>query len=838
MAEMDDGIVREFLVESDENLDRLDRDLVSLEQDPTSRETLASVFRTIHTIKGTCGFLGFARLEAVAHAGESLLSRLRDGELRLTAEITTVLLAMVDAVRQMLASIEKTRTDAGPDYAGLIEALRRADAGRPAPPVMPEPDVAPAASEPPVAPEPDAEPAVGMRAVAPATEEPAVSSAAPEPPGAAAASPPASPDTSAAPPVSATTGLPTNRSGIFESLIQGGRLDRDQVELAARLQQAGDPRRLGEILVDMGVLHPDDVLQALKSAPRQAASNAVQSSIRVDVDLLERLMNRVGELVLARNQILQLTATQCFADMPAVSQRLSVITSELQESIMKTRMQPIRSLWNRLPRVVRDTATTCGKEVRLEMEGADTELDRSVIEAIRDPLTHLVRNAVDHGIEDAATRAAQGKPPEGRLLLRAFHEGGQVNLEVSDDGGGIAVERIRARALERGLVDTGQAERMGDAEWMNLIFMPGFSTSEAVTHISGRGVGMDVVKSNLERIGGMIDVESRPGQGTTMKIKIPLTLAIIPALCVRAAGEEYAIPQANLVELVRLHGDAARHGIEHVHDAPVLRLRGMLLPLVHLSRWLGVDTAPGAPESIHIAVLQTDRRQFGLIVDEVGDSREIIVKPLGRPLNQLASYAGATILGDGRAALILDVHGIARQSGIVVEAGSTLLPADGRAGADDGAGRSPGRQALLVFEVRDGWRAAVPLRAVARLEEFDPARIERVGQREVVQYRGGILPLVRLERILDPASSPARGAGRPVPVLVCVRGGRGIGLEVERVLDVEEHEVTSSEGGDRIGPIASLVIGGRVTDVFDLETLLDRVDAGSPAVGAASGAAA
>ncbi|HEY6865899.1 MAG TPA: chemotaxis protein CheW, partial [Candidatus Eisenbacteria bacterium] len=686
---------------------------------------------------------------------------------------------------------------------------------------------------------PPAPPAAAQVAPVPVIEEPAAA-VVPEPPAAAAPAPPAE-SPAPAPAVSATTGLPTNRSGIFESLIQSGRLDRDQVELAARLQQAGDPRRLGEILVDMGVLHPDDVLQALKSAPRQAASNAVQSSIRVDVDLLERLMNRVGELVLARNQILQITATQGYAAMPVASQRLSAITSELQESIMKTRMQPIRSLWNRLPRVVRDTATACGKEVRLEMEGADTELDRSVIEAIRDPLTHLVRNAVDHGIEDAATRAALGKPAEGRLLLRAFHEGGQVNLEVGDDGGGIAVERIRARALERGLVESARAERMGDTEWMNLIFMPGFSTSDAVTQISGRGVGMDVVKSNLERIGGMIDVESRPGQGTTMKIKIPLTLAIIPALCVRAAGEEYAIPQANLVELVRLQGDG-HHAIEYVHDAPVLRLRGMLLPLVYLSHWLGVEAGPPRErEFVHVAVLQTDRRQFGLVVEEVGDSREIIVKPLGRPLNQIASYAGATILGDGRAALILDVHGIARQCGIVAEAGSTLLTTEARGSADGGAaGRAPGRQPLLVFEVREGWRAAVPLQAVARLEEFEPARIERVGQRAVIQYRGGILPLVRLEQVLDPSSAPAPAAERPIPVLVCVRGERGIGFEVERVLDVEEHDVAPAAGGDRSGPIASLVIGGRVTDVFDLEALLDRVDLGplSPPAPAASGAAA
>ena len=802
MSETDDSIVKEFLVESYENLDRLDRDLVSLEQDPTSKATLGSVFRTIHTIKGTCGFLGFSRLEAVAHSGESLLSRLRDGDLALTPEITTALLTMVDAVRQMLASIERSRSDGERDHSEVIEALTRAQAGTLAAPPAP-PAVAPAS----------AAPAPPAAEEAPAALEPAPRSE-----------------------------HGTKPQGMFETLIQSGRLDREQVELAARLQHAGDPRRLGEILVDMGALHPDDVLQALKTQANQPSSNAVQSSIRVDVDLLEKLMNRVGELVLARNQILQLIATQDHGALPAASQRLSGITSELQEAIMKTRMQPIRSLWNRLPRVVRDAAAACGKEVRLVMEGAETELDRSVIEAIKDPLTHLVRNAVDHGIEPPAERAASGKPTEGLLLLRAFHEGGLVLLEVTDDGGGIAVERVRARALERNLVTPEQASRMQDSEWMSLIFLPGFSTAQEVTKVSGRGVGMDVVKSNLERIGGTIEIQSRTGIGTTMKIKIPLTLAIIPALCVTAGGDDYAIPQANLVELVRVQRDTAGLGIERVQNAAVYRLRGMLLPLVFLSEWLGVESR-AATDVLHIAVLQTDRRQFGLIVDTVGDSREIIVKPLGRPLSQIPSYAGATILGDGHVALILDIHGIARSAGIVVEAGHTLAGNEtdrGGEGGDRPVAR--GRRPLLVFDVREGWRAAVPLGAIARIEEIELAAIERVGDRPVVQYRGEIMPLVRLESLLDPAAPPLHASlphGGFLPVLVCVRHGRSVGLVVERVVDIEEHDAALLERTERDGLVASLVVAGLVTDVLDLESLLEGADPGLLAapVPEASGAA-
>jgi flagellar motor protein MotB/HPt (histidine-containing phosphotransfer) domain-containing protein len=470
-------IVQEFLVESYENLDRLDRELVSLEKTPGDEKTLASIFRTIHTIKGTCGFLGFSKLEAVAHVGENLLSKLRDGVLQLKPELTTALLAMVDAVRQMLASIEASGQEGERDDAALIAKL-----------------------------------------TALLKSEPVASGA--EAPGAV--------------------------PNIGELLIEKAGASPSDIRLAAEKQALGDPRHMGEILVEEGAVKSTDVVEALHTQQAARAQTSVsESTIRVDVALLDKLMNLVGELVLARNQILQFSNATEDAGIVAPSQRLNLITTELQEGVMKTRMQPIGNIWSKFPRTVRDLALTCGKEVEIEMEGRETELDKTIIESIKDPLTHLVRNTVDHGIEKPEVRRAAGKNPVGRLTLRAFHEGGQVNIEISDDGAGLDCERLRRKAVEKALITPEQAAKMGERETANLIFLPGFSTAEKITNVSGRGVGMDVVKTNIERIGGTVDVQSKPGSGTTVRMKIPLTLAIIPALIVTSGGDRYASAQVD-----------------------------------------------------------------------------------------------------------------------------------------------------------------------------------------------------------------------------------------------------------------------------------------------------
>ena len=513
-----DEIVKDFLIESNENLDRLDQELVKLETDPSSKELLASIFRTIHTIKGSCGFLGFARLEKLAHAGENLLSRLRDGKLTLNEEITSGLLAMVDAVRKMLSAIQASGQDGEEDYASLIEHLARLQQAQASPPAPAAVPVAPAdAAEKPPSP------------AATITGSPPASHSRPEP----------TPDD-----------LLPDPSKLGGLLLQRGQVSPEDLARALQQQEEGR-KRIGDILIDQGAARQEDVQSAQRTLESRNPEAAVET-IRVGVTLLDRLMNLVGELVLARNQLLQFSNNTEDAGFQTLSQRMNLIASELQEQVMRTRMQPIGNIWNKFPRTVRDLALNCGKEVRVEMEGKETDLDRTIIEAIKDPLTHLVRNSVDHGIESPADRKEAGKDPCGRLILRAFHEGGQVNIEITDDGAGLNGERIRRKAIERGVVPADQAARMQDRDIFNLIFLPGFSTAEKISNVSGRGVGMDVVKTNVEKIGGTVEVHSTAGQGTTVKVKIPLTLAIIPALIVISGGERFAIPQVSLLELVRL----------------------------------------------------------------------------------------------------------------------------------------------------------------------------------------------------------------------------------------------------------------------------------------------
>ncbi|HVN03171.1 MAG TPA: chemotaxis protein CheW [Bryobacteraceae bacterium] len=706
----DQSVIREFLIESNENLIRLDQEMVEIEKRPRDPQLLASIFRTIHTIKGTCGFLGFSSLEAVAHLTEDILSQLRDGKRELTHELVTLILEAVDVVKTILVSIETTGQEGTETYGDLRKRLEAVSAQTKA-----------------VAPPPPPEP-----------EKPVA----------------------------------------------------------------------------------------------QRGPSVADSTIRVDVGLLDKLMNLVGELVLARNQILQFNAHQEDGTLNATSQRLNLITTELQEGVMKTRMQPIGVVWNKLPRVVRDMATSFGKQIQLEMDGADTELDKTIIEAIKDPLMHIVRNCCDHGIEKPDVRVRKGKPAQGKLTLRAFHEGGQVNIEISDDGAGIDVQVLKTKAVQRGLIRGEQAERMTEREALALVFLPGFSTAAEVTSVSGRGVGMDVVKTNIEKIGGVVDLVSRPGEGTTLKLKIPLTLAIIPGLVVTlkerrstprsltGVGMRYVIPQVSLLELIRLEGDAGKRQIERIHDTPFYRRRGALLPLVYLADVLqsGLPIDSGV---VNIVVLQAEDRQFGLVVDGISDTQEIVVKPLGKQLKGLNCYAGATIMGDGRVALILDVSGIAQLSGVVQDSHEKARV---ETATGDHAGSA--RQTYLLFRAGAFERLAVPLSLVARLEEIPLSKIEHAGGKRVVQYRGRILQLASLAPILDPGTADTAALQDPAQVVVFNNGERTIGILVDLILDIVEDQVTVRQTAARQGLLGSAVVCKKVTDLLDLHAVIQAADAG------------
>ena len=712
-----DTIAKEFVVESNENLDQLEIDLMALEGNPSSRETLASIFRTVHTIKGAAGFMRLPKLEALAHSGESLLSRLRDGVLVINPVITSALLALADCIRQMLTHIEHTGTEGDTDGTPIVEQLAR----------------------------------VGEGAGQARSQQP-------------------------------DPNLPTETS----TLVQ---------------------------------LDPSE-----GSRPVQSNSN-----VRVSVEHLDKLMNLVGELVLARNEIVQLGAFRESSALLNTSQRLNSITTLLQEGIMKTRMQPIDKVWNKLPRVVRDAAQYCGKRVRLEMEGKDTELDRTLIEAIQDPLTHVIRNSIDHGLETWEKRVAAGKSAEGHIRLRAFHEGGQVTIEVSDDGGGIDVAAIRRKALERGLITPEQSRGMSEQEAMNMVFLPGLSTAAKVTSMSGRGVGMDVVKTNIEQIGGKVSIHSEAGVGTTLRMRIPLTLAIMTALVVTSGSDCYAIPQVNVLELVHVDARDARSKIEMMCDAAVYRLRGELLPLVWLDRELtsdGSERTGGISvdrltecDGIKIVVLHADHLKFGLIVDDVSDTQEIVVKPLGRHVRGIPIFAGATVMGNGRVALILDIPGLAVKSSVLSDARDKRSV---RSDVSLEAEPEP-REALLLFSGADDTRMAIPLSKITRLEEFPRSSIERVGNRDVVQYVGDILSLTDIASLLRGPRAANRASltttAESVQVLVYSKDGRQLGVVVDRILDTVEERLVNMHPATRQGVAGSIVIGGRVTEILDLDTL-------------------
>jgi two-component system chemotaxis sensor kinase CheA len=713
-----DDLISEFLTETNESLEALDLDLVNLEQNPNDKDLLSKIFRLMHTIKGTCGFLGLPRLEKVAHHAENVLGRFRDGDLEVTEDYVTLIFESIDAIKFIVSDIaEKGAEPAGSD-AALIEKLDAVFEGR---------------SE------------TGAEQAQPAerTEAPeAMETPAPQP------APRAEPES--------------------------------------------------------------------KTAEVKTENAAVTAqTLRVNVDVLENLMTMVSELVLTRNQLLQILRMQSESDFTAPLQRLNLVVSDLQEGVVKTRMQPIGNAWAKLPRIIRDLALELGKKIDLEMRGQDTELDRQVLELIKDPLTHMVRNSGDHGIEDPQTRKMLGKPETGKILLNAYHEGGHIIVEISDDGKGLSGEKIKQKVLEKGLATPEELAAMTPQQVQQFIFRAGFSTAEKVTAVSGRGVGMDVVRTNIEKIGGSIELSSREGKGSTFIIKIPLTLAIVSALIVEAAGERFAIPQLAVRELV-MTSESGDNRIEDINGTPVLRLRNHLLPLVSLSTLLRLERPESGDEHPHsyVVVTQVGSYDFGIIVDRVFDTEEIVVKPVASILRAIDLFSGNTILGDGSVIMILDPNGIARASGQI----DSTEKVEGAEQEAPTLADSERKTAMLLFSTGGGAPKAVPLSLVARLENIRLSSIERSGDQMMVQYRGELMPLLTLHSAQPNAEDGTK------PVLVFTDRSRSMGLLVDTIIDITEEHIDVQIAGQQKGIIGSAIIEGKATDVLDVGYFLGNLD--------------
>jgi two-component system, chemotaxis family, sensor kinase CheA len=713
-----DELTREFLIESQEGLDRMERCLTDLEMRPGDGGLLAEIFRAVHTIKGTTGFLGFRRLETLAHAGENLLGLLRDGKLAADRPVITGLLELLDGLRSILKTIEADGSERDDADVELIETLEwlqtpgRAETGRPA---------------------------------------------------------------------------GTGKSG-------SGKAPAHEGETTPFEEASANVPAKSETLPSPEPAEPR----------KDGTGSAAESTLRVDIALLNRMMNLVGELVLTRNQVLQATSSD--SSMTMLSRRLDMVTADLREAVMKARMQPVSNIFSKMPRMVRDLTHTLGRRVRLEMEGQDTELDKSLLEAIKDPLTHAVRNALDHGIEPPDARAAKGKNPEGTLCLRAAQQGSHVVIEVSDDGAGIAVERIRQKAIERGLVTAERAAQQSERELLQLIFVPGFSTAAAVTNVSGRGVGMDVVRTNVEKIGGKVELESRPGKGTTLRLRIPLTLAIIPALIVRSVNQSFALPQGALSELVHVSRERAATAIEWIENAPLYRLRGKLLPLVFLDRLLmpGSGDGAGAERDRFIAVLDADGRHYGLVVEGLADPEEIVVKPLSAVLKGVGLYSGATVLGNGDLALILDPGAIAVRAGVAMGGADAALHAEAEPRADLTFAE------FLLVDVA-GRQAAVPLADVLRIEQVPVSRIEWMGCRPVINFAGQLVPVEDAGGLVERAQANEETR---VILVICRNGTRHVGIAVSHVLDVAAGGQLFEAGTNQLHRDVTL-LRNRVTGVVD-----------------------
>ncbi|MBE9009174.1 chemotaxis protein CheA [Pseudanabaenaceae cyanobacterium LEGE 13415] len=676
MSAIDTEDLEVFLLESRDILAQFEQSVLNLEKSALDPEQLNQMYRALHTIKGNAGFVPFPKLEAIAHAGETLLEKIRSTQAEFSPDISAVLLQLIDAIRQILDTIQATQTEGDRDYSRLIVAL----------------------------------------------------------------------------------------TSIWVEPTQS------------------------------------DSSEAIEST-----AAALDPTIRVQVNDLDHLMNLVGELVLVRNRVLQLTNLNQHSELLSACQQIDLLTNELQERVMQTRMQPISTLWRILPRFVRNVALECSKEVELIFEGGHTELDRAVIAAIKDPLTHLIRNCIDHGIEPPNVRQKAGKSLQGHLMLKASQVNGTVIIEIRDDGAGIEIDQLKARSQQLGVITTTQSASISDREALELIFQPGVSTASEVTRVSGRGIGMDVVRQNLEAISGTVEVESQLGRGTLFRLKFPLTLAIIPALLITSGGEQFAISQASVRELIRIEGQQ----IETLLDVPVYRLRGEILPIVNLASVLKLSIAQ--PEVLYCVVIEIDQYRFGLIVDEIEDTQDIVVKPLSKQLKSLEMFAGATILGDGKVALILDAIGLARLANI--------QPQQLTAAAEI---KETASSLILIVRGVQNTRMGIVLSHATRLETLPSSAIEQVDEQYLMQYRDRVITLIDLQAVFTGVHRPLDQFDEVMSIVVVeLNDKQMIGIIVNEILDIAEESLTVTGAATRPGSQCYAAVQGQITEILDVNAIVD-----------------
>lgn len=751
-----DELLQEFISETVENLGILDQQLLDLEASPDNDELIRSIFRILHTIKGTCGFLGLTRMEKVAHSSETVLGKMRDHELAFSPEIGSALFDALDRLKSIVDLVLS-----GGDVQDVTKDQPLIDS------LLAFVDAQPNEDE--------------LQALFDSTPGPID-----------------------------TTGVPEEAVGVddLQALFDATPVEPVQVATPKTLstENKSVDRAAGAEKVD-GV-----------AAPTANVPIVATESIRVNLDVLDNLITLVSELVLTRNQLLQLLRNSPNQTFDMALSRLSYITTELQEEVMKTRMQPIENSWTKFPRLIRDLSKDLKKKITLKQEGGNTEVDRQVLELIKDPLTHMVRNSCDHGIEMPNERIQKGKNEEGTILLKAYHEGGHIVMKVSDDGLGLDPAKLAKKCVEKGLFTEAEVANMSDPQIQNVIFLPGFSTAASVTSVSGRGVGMDVVKSNIEKLGGSIDMQSTPGHGTQFIIKIPLTLTIISAIILECGGERFAIPQLSVTELHRI-GGRSQYYIEFVNDMPIMRLRNQLLPLLFLSKHLRMSSESKAEMRAmekYVVVVHIGNAAFGIVVDNIYDTQEIVVKPLAKIIENIKIFSGSTILGDGSIVMILDPNVLSSIVSLSLNNQISQINRNKRLSKI-----SNENTLLLIFKSGKHF-FSLPLSLVSRIGEVDYDEIDLINGVLMTQYQNYLLPLLMFD---GTNNLPKRNddSEHKIPVLIFSDHNRVIGLLVDEIVTIREEKIDIQVSSKTNGILGTSLMDGESVSIIDIEYHLKRI---------------